>query len=706
MIAGAVLAMRAGAQPTPGTATVIMPIRADSGVPSARALTVMPTYNPLTDATNWDWSAQLIYYSTNTVAGWGTNVAVMNLTPNTYTLTLAGAPGQATLTVTTNNVGQTNWAAALAQGTLSLSAVGVTPVYVSNFYYFTNTSGGVSVTATGPLSASTNSGVVTVSAPGVITNGQVLPWFVNGINMTNAFGGITQWFYSQGWLGNLNFSGSGFTFGGAWPVASTGGFLASGGSTFSGSGSNLTSLNASQLTYGTVPAAVLSGVGITNLPVAYVFPSGVYVVGGVSNNPGSTLTCGIQETLNALAGSSTTSPNSNRLNGGTMVFAPGNYNIYTNVVTPPGAWNTFHIIWQGSGRDNTSITYLGATVDAVIKIGTHAPMDVTSFEMRDMTVSCASNFCGNIIWFNGAQTTNLSGAVSGTIERCTIQEGTNVNWNSAWVEPATNRNLIGVNVDANFNNPIWIKSCLFNYLNTGISYASDWGGILDNQFLYTGNNGRTNQWPNTSLYNVGADIVLRDTSSVTNGGIGTKNGHQGWTIRGNQHVSSGPFYLDALTTYTPSSGWYYIRQVLIENDSSESGGIAAVSIGGSMTFRNPRFYASIPGFVSCYLLTNATVTYSLTSGWQASFPIAYTNYAATLAPTNLVTIIEDNNATNTAAMAFGGQVTAPTLLATAGLKLATNGAAPAAVPGVPILWSSNNVLYWVTTAHTNYVTGP
>ena len=133
--------MTAGAQPTPATATVIMPLRTDSGLPSARALTAVPQYNPLTDATNWDWSAQLIYYSTNTVPGWGTNVAVLKLTPNIYTLTLAGAPGQATLTITTNNVGQTNWAATLAMGTLSLSAVGATPVYVTNFY--TISTGGI-----------------------------------------------------------------------------------------------------------------------------------------------------------------------------------------------------------------------------------------------------------------------------------------------------------------------------------------------------------------------------------------------------------------------------------------------------------------------------------------------------------------------------------------------------------------------------------
>jgi lysophospholipase L1-like esterase len=38
-------------------------------------------------------------------------------------------------------------------------------------------------------------------------------------------------------------------------------------------------------------------------------------------------------------------------------------------------------------------------------------------------------------------------------------------------------------------------------------------------------------------------------------------------------------------------------------------------------------------------------------------------------------------------------------------ELLTNGI-PTPVPGIGILWNSNNVLYWVTTANTNYISGP
>jgi len=41
----------------------------------------------------------------------------------------------------------------------------------------------------------------------------------------------------------------------------------------------------------------------------------------------------------------------------------------------------------------------------------------------------------------------------------------------------------------------------------------------------------------------------------------------------------------------------------------------------------------------------------------------------------------------------------------ANFELITNGA-PVAIPGVGILWNSNNALYWVTTTRTNYISGP
>jgi len=40
------------------------------------------------------------------------------------------------------------------------------------------------------------------------------------------------------------------------------------------------------------------------------------------------------------------------------------------------------------------------------------------------------------------------------------------------------------------------------------------------------------------------------------------------------------------------------------------------------------------------------------------------------------------------------------------VRVPTNMVCPVPVPGMAILWNSNGASYWVTTAHTNYVTGP
>jgi len=165
MIVGlaATLVLPAKAVSTNGTAMVILPLKTDSGLVSGRALTVVPGKGPTTDGTNWYWGATLVYYSTNVVPGWGTNVIVMNLTPNTYTLSLSGAvgdPGSATLTVTTNNVGQTNWAAVLTTNLLTVSFAGQTNITYS--YWITNTGD--------MLTTNWSGGPISIDAANAVTN--------------------------------------------------------------------------------------------------------------------------------------------------------------------------------------------------------------------------------------------------------------------------------------------------------------------------------------------------------------------------------------------------------------------------------------------------------------------------------------------------------------------------------------------------------
>ena len=64
------------------------------------------------------------------------SLPAMQLVPNQDTLSVAGLAGSAILTVATNNVGRTNWAAVLTTNVLTATWAGV--VTVTNTYVITN----------------------------------------------------------------------------------------------------------------------------------------------------------------------------------------------------------------------------------------------------------------------------------------------------------------------------------------------------------------------------------------------------------------------------------------------------------------------------------------------------------------------------------------------------------------------------------------
>jgi len=47
-----------------------------------------------------------------------------------------------------------------------------------------------------------------------------------------------------------------------------------------------------------------------------------------------------------------------------------------------------------------------------------------------------------------------------------------------------------------------------------------------------------------------------------------------------------------------------------------------------------------------------------------------------------------------------------TITATNGYFIPSNSIVASPIGGGGLLWNSNNALYWITSAHTNYVTGP
>ena len=60
----------------------------------------------------------------------------------------------------------------------------------------------------------------------------------------------------------------------------------------------------------------------------------------------------------------------------------------------------------------------------------------------------------------------------------------------------------------------------------------------------------------------------------------------------------------------------------------------------------------------------------------------------------------------TNAICTPGNVTAAQIASTNGYFIATSGTITNPIAGGGLLWNSNNALYWITSTHTNYITGP
>jgi alpha-galactosidase len=206
---------------TPGTATVIFPPRTGAGAASTRAITVTPRYGPLAQGPSVIWSAPMVYYPTNTVVGWGTNVAVMYLVPNTYSVSMQGLPGTMTLSVGTNNVGTTNYAYLFSSDLLSLGPVNLYGGLMS-FMGRTNTQAAVTAADIAAAGGSTNISVVNsrtstggkMPAMGVnlyaipsATTATFLSYITNGVQSGMVRNGWVYWDWDFGWCTNRDVNG-------------------------------------------------------------------------------------------------------------------------------------------------------------------------------------------------------------------------------------------------------------------------------------------------------------------------------------------------------------------------------------------------------------------------------------------------------------------------------------------------------------------
>jgi len=188
--------------------------------------------------------------------------------------------------------------------------------------------------------------------------------------------------------------------------------------------------------------------------------------------------------------------------------------------------------------------------------------------------------------------------------------------------PRDQENLIGIDIDCNYNDQMVIRDCSFVSLGCGISFACDWGAIEGCVFetcpgVEFAGTPITNAWPVTSPYHVGASIVFKESSTTTFDSnmqftSGNINGHQWWISR-NEFISCVVPYLSFLGKDAISMR---CSRLVIYNDAMEGGAGYPIyaTTGNGVTFVNPRAHGingSYPPaaggsgyYIQGYVLTN------------------------------------------------------------------------------------------------------
>ena len=138
------------------------------------------------------------------------------------------------------------------------------------------------------------------------------------------------------------------------------------------------------------------------------------------DTPG-TLTCGIQEAINALpvAASATVS---NQPGGGMLVFSPGTFIVQTNIVTPPRT-NGFGLTFRGSALNACGLLFSNTVPMELLTVGNTSLLQLVTFKASDMFFASVTNACTNIVHlkgYNGSVGDFSSGGGIGraSIERC------------------------------------------------------------------------------------------------------------------------------------------------------------------------------------------------------------------------------------------------------------------------------------------------
>lgn len=288
--------------------------------------------------------------------------------------------------------------------------------------------------------------------------------------------------------------------------------------------------------------------------------------------------------------------------GGKIYLGPGTFYITNPIITPYISNAAFNLTLEGCGITASGIVYDGATTQSCMIIGWPSTRNALCFHMRDMYVGSTKNGPTNIIYMRGYNDATLDdsggGIAEAIIQHCYIGYWNSMTNNNPFTtsnggDNTVQHNLLGLDIECNYNNLIDIDGCTFAYCATGLVLAGDHCRVANNAFMTCGNrNTTTNLWPTNTPFATGSSIVFKEPAR----GSFTSNQNKNWDIRNNFFVNCNIHYF----SYMPidldgnlgwgigpnGNKWGVINTTRIYNDGDESGVYMAISSGNGMFFED------------------------------------------------------------------------------------------------------------------------
>ncbi len=308
------------------------------------------------------------------------------------------------------------------------------------------------------------------------------------------------------------------------------------------------------------------------------------------DTPGTT-TYGIQEAINSLPISS------NRVSpgGGVVQLGPGVF-YTTSTIHTINNTNPFALTIRGSGAEAGGIVYVGSVPQTVIKAGIPHSINSVSFNLENLWIASAINAPTNIVYLAGNGEDDF--VTFGGVDWAGIRDC----WFGFWPSMTNNppfglvtaryndalvHNLVGLDVDCNWNQIIQVEHCQFTAV-MGIGWHTDHGYVRACQFANSGitTSVPTNAWPASSPFSMGAAITCYG-----------RNGNEVWNFSDN-------VFINCALCYFAGNGFRTLRRVSY-NDHVEVGRDFVATAGDSWLAVNPDTVAGQPGvFSSNWLVTN------------------------------------------------------------------------------------------------------